>query len=69
MILLTFTQQQNAATAGQTFLASDTLTTELTSYISVEHGLHRSCLKLCQLIKNVLELIRKLMCCHYSSNV
>ena len=41
MILLTFTQQQNAHnTAGQTFLASDTLTTELTSYISVEHGLN-----------------------------
>ena len=41
MILLTFTQQQNAATAaGQTFLASDTLTTELASYISVKHGLN-----------------------------
>ena len=42
MILLTFTQQQDAATAGQTFLASDTLTTEPASYISVKHGLNES---------------------------
>ena len=47
MILLTFTQQQNAATAaGQTFLASDTLTTEPASYISVKHGLNESWQKL-----------------------